>query len=99
MGPIAREIEPRLRATLAPTALTVTDDSAKHHGHAGHDPPGESHFTVQITAAAFEGRPLLARPRMVHAPLSAPIGHASCRERVCPYVSLYVVAVFLKKKN
>src|SRR3546814_15906167 len=27
------------------------------------------------------------------------IGTASCRERVCPYVELSVVAVFLKKKK
>src|SRR3546814_19187484 len=27
------------------------------------------------------------------------IGRASCRERVCPYVSISVVAVYLKKKR
>src|SRR3546814_13160659 len=32
-----------------------------------------------------------------HAPLQ--IGRASCRERVCQYVSISVVAVPLKKKN
>src|SRR3546814_17048470 len=31
-----------------------------------------------------------------HAP---PIGRASCRERVCQYVSISVVAGYLKKKN
>src|SRR3546814_18902603 len=30
---------------------------------------------------------------------SAQIGRASCRERVCQYVSISVVAVSLKKKN
>ena len=27
------------------------------------------------------------------------IGRASCRERVCPYVEIQVVAVSIKKKN
>lgn len=71
MGPIAREIETRLREALSPVALEVIDDSAKHQGHAGHDPRGESHFTVRITAAAFEGKSRLDRQRMVNAPLAA----------------------------
>src|SRR3546814_18375554 len=32
-------------------------------------------------------------------PLLLEIGRASCRERVCKYVSISVVAVSLKKKN
>src|SRR3546814_14767052 len=32
-------------------------------------------------------------------PISAQIGRASCRERVCQYVYVSVVAVSLKKKN
>src|SRR3546814_21164930 len=32
-------------------------------------------------------------------PLAVQIGRASCRERVCQYVSIWVVAVSLKKKN
>src|SRR3546814_16073263 len=44
------------------------------------------------------------RPRcaLLSAPRSAPfhqIGRASCRERVCQYVSISVVAVSLKKKT
>src|SRR3546814_20335633 len=31
--------------------------------------------------------------------VAAKIGRASCRERVCPYVSISVVAVSLKKKK
>jgi BolA protein len=33
----------------------VHDDSAKHAGHAGHDPRGESHFTVEIVSVRFDG--------------------------------------------
>src|SRR3546814_20135367 len=32
-------------------------------------------------------------------PETEEIGRASCRARVCPYVSISVVAVYLKKKN
>lgn len=66
MGPIALEIESRLRAALSPAQLEVIDDSASHAGHAGHDERGESHFTVVIAAAAFEGRSRVDRQRMVN---------------------------------
>lgn len=69
MGKVAREIETRLHAALAPTALDVVDDSEAHRGHAGHDGTGESHFTVHITAAAFAGTSRIARQRLVYAAL------------------------------
>ena len=65
-GPVAAEIERRLQAALSPTRLVVTDDSAHHHGHAGHDPRGESHFTVEVTSAAFTGRNRVGRHRLVN---------------------------------
>jgi BolA protein len=68
-GPVAREIEQRLRAALAPTRLAVINDSAKHHGHMGDDGSGESHFTVEIEAAAFAGMSRLERQRAVNAAL------------------------------
>jgi len=63
------EIEKRLRAALAPTRLAVVNDSAKHHGHAGDDGSGESHFTVEIEAIAFTGMTRLERQRAVNAAL------------------------------
>ena len=69
-GPVAAEIEKRLVDALAPAALEVIDDSAKHHGHAGHDPRGESHFTVRVVSAAFEGQNRVARQRMVNRALA-----------------------------
>jgi len=68
-GPVAREIEARLRAALAPTRLAVINDSAKHHGHAGDDGSGESHFTVEIEASVFIGMSRLERQRAVNAAL------------------------------
>ncbi|MCG2840195.1 BolA family transcriptional regulator [Sandaracinobacter sp. RS1-74] len=55
MGEVKMEIERRLRENFQPTHLEVTDDSRKHAGHAGHDPRGESHFTVEIVSARFAG--------------------------------------------
>jgi BolA protein len=68
-GPVAREIERRLRAALAPTRLDVINDSARHHGHAGDDGSGESHFTVEIEAPSFSGMNRLERQRAVNAAL------------------------------
>jgi BolA family transcriptional regulator, general stress-responsive regulator len=68
-GPIATEIEKRLRAALAPTRLAVINDSGRHHGHAGDDGSGESHFTVEIEAEAFAGLSRLERQRAVNAAL------------------------------
>lgn len=68
-GPVAAEIEERLRAALAPTRLKVVNDSARHHGHAGDDGSGESHFTVEIEAQAFAGMSRLERQRAVNAAL------------------------------
>ena len=65
-GPIAREIERLLADALAPTRLAVINDSARHHGHAGDDGSGESHFTVEIESAAFAGKSRLERQRMVN---------------------------------
>ena len=65
-GPVAAELTQRLTAALNPERLAVIDDSDKHRGHAGHDARGESHFTVEIVAAAFEGQNRVARQRLVN---------------------------------
>ena len=65
-GPVAAEIDQRLRAALAPTRIEVINDSAKHHGHAGDDGSGESHFTVEIEAPAFAGMSRVERQRAVN---------------------------------
>jgi len=58
-------IEARLTAALAPIAsIQITDDSAQHAGHAGASAGG--HFSVTIVAAAFAGKPRVARHRMVY---------------------------------
>ncbi len=66
VGSVENEIVTRLTDALAPTALAVSNDSAQHGGHAGDDGSGESHFSVAITSAAFEGVSRVDRQRMVN---------------------------------
>lgn len=65
-GPVQREMETLLQHALLPTRLEVINDSARHHGHAGDDGSGESHFTVVIESAAFTGKNRVERQRMVN---------------------------------
>jgi len=58
-------IEARLRETLAPLALEVVDDSARHRGHAG-AASGAGHYRVTIVSERFRGVSKLARHRLVY---------------------------------
>jgi BolA protein len=69
IGPVAREMTTRLTAALAPTQLRLTDDSEGHRGHGGHNPAGESHFSLAIESQAFAGKNQVQRQRMVYAAL------------------------------
>jgi BolA protein len=71
MGAVTEAIRSKLSAAFSPARLEIEDDSARHHGHAGASPGGESHFNVVIEAAAFEGLSLVQRQRAVHAALKA----------------------------
>jgi BolA protein len=62
---VAQRLEQRLRATLSPIHLRITDFSADHAGHAGARPGGETHFDVDITAAVFAGLSRVERQRRV----------------------------------
>lgn len=66
---VASKIEALLTEQLNPTALHIIDDSAKHAGHAGASPAGETHFTVKIVSEAFAEKNAVARHRMVYAAL------------------------------
>jgi BolA protein len=69
-GPLADLIAARLTASLAPTHLHVSNDSAQHRGHLGDDGTGESHFSVEIESAAFAGLSRIARQRLVNRALA-----------------------------
>jgi BolA protein len=53
----------KLRAAFSPSKLELSDESARHagHAHAG----VESHFNLTIESAAFAGVSRLARQRLV----------------------------------
>jgi BolA protein len=59
----------RLTAALAPVALEIEDDSARHAGHAG-AASGGGHFNLRMVSAAFAGRTRLQRHRLVYDPLA-----------------------------
>jgi BolA protein len=67
---VARNIEAKLTEALHPTRLVVTDESARHAGHAGAREGGESHFHLEIVSAAFAGLGRVARQRLVYAALA-----------------------------
>ncbi|TAD83204.1 MAG: BolA family transcriptional regulator [Sphingomonadales bacterium] len=71
---VAEEMRERLTEAFAPAALAIINDSAKHSGHMGDDGSGESHFTIEIEAAAFAPMNRLARQRAVIAALGDIVG-------------------------
>lgn len=77
MASIRDQIELRLQA-LKPEMLEIVDDSAAHAGHAGASAHAArhgstlplvegTHFEITVVSAAFAGKPLVARHRMIYA--------------------------------
>ena len=71
MSSRADRIAAALRAAFPPAEVRVVDDSAKHAGHAGAAPGGETHYSVQVVSPAFAGMTRVARSRAVHDALAA----------------------------
>ena len=65
-GPVQQEMESLLRAAFPDANFVVSNDSAKHHGHAGDDGSGESHFSLSIEWTGFTGMNRVARQRTVN---------------------------------
>ncbi|KAJ7217793.1 bola-like protein [Mycena pura] len=70
-GPIETAIREKLTAALNPTVLKISNDSWQHRHHAamraiGSDGSGETHFSVQIVASAFQSKTTIQRHRMIH---------------------------------
>ena len=59
------KIRQRLEDALSPSSLEIIDDSHKHVGHAGAR-GGGGHFTVNVIAAAFDGKSPIQKHRMVY---------------------------------
>ncbi len=63
---VAQQIRDIITAQFAPEKLELIDDSAKHAGHSGADPRGESHFSLLIVSTSFEGQNRVNRQRLVY---------------------------------
>jgi BolA protein len=70
LGPVGHRITAKLTNAFAPDQLLVEDDSARHAGHSGARPEGETHFSVKLVSEAFRGKSRIERHRMVNAALA-----------------------------
>ena|SRR5579862_6085777 len=68
---VAQVIREKLTSAFAPRELVVEDESARHTGHAGARPEGQTHFSVRIVSDTFEGLSRVERQRRVYAALAA----------------------------
>ena len=71
---VADDIRKCLNA-LAPSRLELEDESAKHAGHAGAAPGGNTHWKLAIVSAAFTGKSTVARHRMIYSALGDLMQH------------------------
>ncbi len=72
MTDLREQLRSALERELAPLAIDIVDDSARHAGHAGAREGG--HFTVALVSKAFSGRPQLERHRLVYAAVASLMG-------------------------
>ncbi|HEY1709727.1 MAG TPA: BolA family protein [Rhizomicrobium sp.] len=68
---VAAIIRQKLTDAFAPVELVVEDDSARHAGHSGARPGGETHFNVKIVSTVFAGVSRVERQRRVYTALAA----------------------------
>jgi len=59
-------IECKLTQAFSPVVLEITDDSHMHAGHAGHNPLGATHFSINIVSPVFSGMSSVARHREIY---------------------------------
>ena len=70
LGPVGQRMAASLASELAPTSLSLIDESDQHAGHAGSKGfNGESHFAVEIVSDAFTGVRGLKRHQMIYSAL------------------------------
>ena len=67
---VADRIRAKLAKAFHPLSIAVEDESHRHAGHTGARPGGETHFRVEIVAAAFAGKSRVERQRLVYAALA-----------------------------
>ena len=65
---VESEMRTRL-AALDPVSLELVDESARHAGHAGARPGGNTHWNLKLISMKFSGLSSVARHRLVYAAL------------------------------
>lgn len=70
----AARIETVLRQRFSPTVLQISDDSARHAGHAGASEAGETHYSVMVVSEQFAGLGRVERHRLVNQALEQEFG-------------------------
>jgi BolA protein len=68
--PVREAIVAKLSAKFAPSSLEVIDESARHQGHAGSRPDGETHFRIRIVAHSLAGKSRVEQHREIMSTLS-----------------------------
>lgn len=63
---IESSIRAKLSNALTPLLLEIVDESAKHAGHAGARPGGQTHFALKIISRSFDGLSRVERQRKVY---------------------------------
>ena len=67
---VEHSIREKLTRAFTPVALDVVNDSSRHAGHAGSPGSGESHFSIKVVSAAFDGKSRIERHRMINEALA-----------------------------
>jgi stress-induced morphogen len=62
----AERMQKLLTAQFAPQKIVIEDQSALHHGHAGAQPGGQTHYRLTLVSTAFEGQSRVSRQRSVY---------------------------------
>src|SRR3546814_16346574 len=89
------DVEARSVEALRETGYTGTEEIVVRTLDEVVEPDWRRPLALKIDTQGFE----LAVLKGAQQPLADKIGRASCRERVCQYVKISVVAVSLKKKK
>ncbi|MCP5381105.1 MAG: BolA family transcriptional regulator [Kordiimonadaceae bacterium] len=63
---VKENIELKVNKSINPEFLEVMDESHKHAGHAGARPEGETHFHINMTASALNGKSRVERQRLIY---------------------------------
>ncbi|MCH9665764.1 MAG: BolA family transcriptional regulator [Gammaproteobacteria bacterium] len=73
-GSIASSIRDILENELSPTHFQLINDSSKHAAGIN-NPDAETHFTLLVVAAKFQGISLVARHQLIYKLLADEMGH------------------------